>query len=185
MIEDEEDASEGGASPSPATQGGAVGRAKGLKDLGPKIAFQIVPVDQATPPQTDVIRRIAAAILGLLLVGSSLQLALASNITKLPAETLAWFSNPDNINSDQLPPGLENWDPTAYIETAVPVLSGLLAVQVAHEAGHRIAAAIKGVKLGPSFFVPYSEVGSFGAITPFTSLVKDRSGPCCAHCLLS
>ena len=170
MVEDNEEGTEGGASSGP---GASTATARNIKE-GPRVAFQIIPAEQALPPQTDGIRQVAAAIMGLLLIGSSLQLALASNITKLPAETLAWFSNPDNLNSDQLPPGLENWDPTSYIETALPVLSGLLAVQVAHEAGHRIAAAIKGVKLGPSFFVPYSQVGSFGAITPFTSMLKSR-----------
>ena len=171
MVEDNEEGAEGGGASSDPGSSPAVKR--NVKE-GPRVAFQIIPAEQALPPQTDGIRRIAAAIMGLLLIGSSLQLALASNINKLPAETLAWFANPDNLNSDQLPPGLENWDPTSYIETALPVLSGLLAVQVAHEAGHRIAAAINGVKLGPSFFVPYSSVGSFGAITPFTSMLKNR-----------
>jgi hypothetical protein len=82
MVEDDEEASDGG-SPSPALQGGAVGRAKGLRDLGPKVAFQIIPAAQAVPPQTDAVRRIAAAVLGLLLVVSSLQLALASQYCRV------------------------------------------------------------------------------------------------------
>ena len=178
MVEDDEEGTDAGppsaAAAAVAAGASPTGKARGLRE-GPKVVFQVVPKEQATPPQTDTIRRVAAAVLGLLLIGSSLQLALATNITKLPAETLAWLSNPENVDSNMVPPGLENWDPTSYIETALPVLSGLLAVQVAHEAGHRIAAAIKGVKLGPSFFVPYSQVGSFGAITPFTSVVKDRA----------
>jgi hypothetical protein len=31
---------------------------------------------------------------------------------------------------------------------------------------------VKGVKLGPVYFVPNFSVGSFGGITPFTSLLK-------------
>ena len=44
----------------------------------------------------------AGAILGLLVFGSSLELALATNITKLPKETLDYFANPNNLNSDQV-----------------------------------------------------------------------------------
>lgn len=147
---------------------------KGLLE-GQPVAFQIIPASQALPLQTNGFRIFSAGILGLLTVGSSLQLALAANITKLPKETLEYFSNPDNANNaDQLAPGLENWDPTNYIETALPILAAVLAVQLFHETGHRIAAGVRGVKLGPSYFVPFGQVGSLGAITPFTSLVKDH-----------
>lgn len=57
---------------------------------------------QAQPPQTDTLQRVAGAILGLLVFGSSLELALATNITKLPKETLDYFANPNNLNSDQV-----------------------------------------------------------------------------------
>ena len=40
--------------------------------------------------------------MSLLFVGSTVQLALAANIAKLPKETLDWFSNPDNLNTDQV-----------------------------------------------------------------------------------
>lgn len=43
---------------------------------------------QSEPPQTDGLQRAAAAVLGALVVVSCLQLALATNITRLPAETL-------------------------------------------------------------------------------------------------
>jgi hypothetical protein len=58
----------------------------------------------------------------------------------------------------QLPPGLENWDPSAYLETCLPILLSVLGVHLTHEAGHRIAAAVRDVKLGPSFFIPFAEV---------------------------
>ncbi|GAX77963.1 hypothetical protein CEUSTIGMA_g5405.t1 [Chlamydomonas eustigma] len=175
MVEDEE---EGTASARSSSSAGAApslssnSKARGFIE-GKRVAFQIIPTAMAQPPQTNAVRRVAAVVLGLLLVVTSLQLSLASNITKLPTETLQWFANPDNLNSDQLPPGLENWDPSSYIETAIPVLAGVILVQVAHETGHRLAAGMRGVKLGPSYFIPFSQVGSFGAITPFTSIVKD------------
>ena len=127
MVEENEEGAEGGSSSDP---GSSSAVKRNVKE-GPRVAFQIIPADQALPPQTDGIRQIAAAIMGLLLIGSSLQLALASNINKLPAETLAWFSNPDNLNSDPLPPGLENWDPPSYNQTALPVFAGRFSVSFA------------------------------------------------------
>jgi len=152
----------------------SVGRAQNVRD-GPRVAFQIIPTAQSQPPQTDGLQRAASAILGALVVVSCLQLALATNITRLPAETLQWFANPANLNSDQLPPGLENWDPTEYFESSLPIAAAVLGVNLSHELGHRIVAGIKNVNLGPSFFIPFSEVGTFGAITPFTSLLRNRT----------
>lgn len=179
MVEDAEAARDGpaplmGASSSEGSAEGFGDRAKKMGKEMPRVAFQIIPANQAQPQQTDNLQRAAAAILGALLVVSCLQLGLATNITKLPAETLAWFANPANLNSDQLPPGLENWDPTAYFESALPILEAVLGINLAHEVAHRLMAMYRGVTLGPSFFIPFAEVGSFGAITPFTSLLKDR-----------
>ena len=33
----------------------------------------------------------------------------------------------------------------------------------------------RGVKLGPTYFIPNLQIGSFGGITPLLSLLKDRS----------
>ena len=89
-------------------------------------------------------------------------------------ETLEYFANPDNINSDVLPPGLESWDPAPYLACALPIFTSVLGVNFLHEVGHRIAAAARGVKLGPTYFIPNLQIGSFGAITPITSLLKGR-----------
>lgn len=74
---------------------------------GPKVAFQIVPVSQVTPPTAGTFRQVSAAILFSLWLLSSLQLALVANITKLPKETLEYFANPENFNgtTDVIPPG--------------------------------------------------------------------------------
>jgi hypothetical protein len=119
-------------------------------------------------------------------------------------ETLEWFSNPDNVNSDMMPPGLDTWDPVPYLSCAIPIFAGTLGANLVHEIGHRIAAwarwvagsismcghqhvfepchlangllvPCRNVKLGPSFFIPNFQIGSFGAVTPIKSLLKNRS----------
>lgn len=175
MVEDSEESSEGmggmGGADMPST---SVGTARGLRE-GARVAFQIVPSSQAQPPQTDNLQRFAAFILGLVVVVSTLELALSANISRLPKETLEYFADPANLNSDQLPPGLESWDPSTYLDTALPIVTALLGVNLMHEVGHRIAALVKKVRMGPSFFIPFAEIGSLGAITPFASLLRNRS----------
>jgi len=49
------------------------------------------------------------------------------------------FANPANYDTDALPPGLENWDPTEYFTTALPIFLAVLATNLSHEIGHRLA----------------------------------------------
>lgn len=58
---------------------------------------------------------------------------------------------------------------------ALPIALGILAVLTAHEIGHRILAQRHQVKLSPPFFIPTWQIGSFGALTRFESLLPDRS----------
>ncbi|GBF95462.1 zinc metalloprotease chloroplastic-like [Raphidocelis subcapitata] len=139
-----------------------------------RVAFQIVPAAAAVPPQGSGWKVAVAGVLLLFFLASCVQLSLVANITKLPKETLEYFANPDNINNDVLPPGLDTWDPAPYLACAAPIFTSLLGVNFLHEVGHRIAASVRGVKLGPTFFIPNLQIGSFGAITPIASLLKGR-----------
>ena len=58
---------------------------------------------------------------------------------------------------------------------ALPIALGLVAVLVAHELGHRIMANKLDVKLSPPFLLPAWQLGSFGAITRFESILPNRS----------
>jgi hypothetical protein len=81
-------------------------------------------------------------------------------------ETLEYFANPDNLNSDVLPPGLSTWDPAPYLASAVPIAVSVVGVNFLHELGHRIAAFIRKVKLGPTYFVPNLQVRPGGFVCP-------------------
>uniref|UniRef100_A0A383VG94 Peptidase M50 domain-containing protein n=1 Tax=Tetradesmus obliquus TaxID=3088 RepID=A0A383VG94_TETOB len=172
MIEDPEALGEDEPAPRPvkAADGSAAAAAP-----EPRVAFQVVLTSEVTPPQTNGWKVTVAGILLLLLMASCVQLSLVANITKLPKETLEWLANPDNLNTDVLPPGLANWDPSPYLASAFPVAISIIGVNFMHELGHRVAAAVRGVKLGPTYFIPNLQIGSFGGITPLLSLLKDRS----------
>lgn len=176
MIEDPEAYADGppGPASSSASRDASGSKGDAAAQQEPRVAFQVVPTIEVTPPQTNGWKVTVAGILLVLLVASSVQLSLVANITKLPKETLEYFANPDNLNSDVLPPGLSTWDPAPYLASAVPIAVSVVGVNFLHELGHRIAAFIRKVKLGPTYFVPNLQIGSFGGITPFASLLKNR-----------
>jgi len=60
------------------------------------------------------------------------------------------------------------------ITEALPIALGILAILVAHELGHWLFAKKHQVQLTWPFFLPAVQIGSFGAITRFQSLLPDR-----------
>ena len=58
---------------------------------------------------------------------------------------------------------------------ALPFLLGLLVVLVSHEIGHWVLANRYGVRLSPPFLLPTWQIGSFGSLTRFESLLANRS----------
>eukprot|EP00189_Rhodosorus_marinus_P013751 CAMPEP_0184740948 /NCGR_PEP_ID=MMETSP0315-20130426/4022_1 /TAXON_ID=101924 /ORGANISM="Rhodosorus marinus, Strain UTEX LB 2760" /LENGTH=613 /DNA_ID=CAMNT_0027211005 /DNA_START=126 /DNA_END=1967 /DNA_ORIENTATION=- len=57
----------------------------------------------------------------------------------------------------------------------LPVSLGILAVMFGHEIGHRVVAALRGIKLDLPFFMPSLQTGTYGSITPLKSFPKSRS----------
>lgn len=64
-------------------------------------------------------------------------------------------------------------EPARYTES-LPIAAGAFAVLVAHELGHWLLARRYNVRLSFPFFLPAVQIGSFGAITRFESLLPNR-----------
>jgi membrane-associated protease RseP (regulator of RpoE activity) len=58
---------------------------------------------------------------------------------------------------------------------AIPLSLGLWAILIAHEIGHRVIANRYKINLSIPFFLPTWQIGSFGAITRFESLLPNRT----------
>ena len=65
-------------------------------------------------------------------------------------------------------------DFSRYAE-AIPISLGLWIVLLAHEFGHRVLARRYKISLSIPFFLPTWQIGSFGAITRFESLLPNRT----------
>ena len=60
-------------------------------------------------------------------------------------------------------------------QEAFPISLGLWIVLIAHEIGHRIAAKNYNLRLSLPYFIPSWQIGTFGAITRFESLIPNRT----------
>jgi membrane-associated protease RseP (regulator of RpoE activity) len=56
----------------------------------------------------------------------------------------------------------------------MPIGLGIISILVSHEIGHRLLAHRHQVRLSLPFFIPALQIGSFGALTRFESLVPNR-----------
>ncbi|ACB51617.1 unknown [Crocosphaera subtropica ATCC 51142] len=81
-----------------------------------------------------------------------------------------------------------NWN---RYQEAVPISLALWSVLISHEIGHRIVAKRYNIRMSVPFFLPTWQIGSFGAITRFESLIPTRNalfdtalaGPACGGIL--
>lgn len=62
----------------------------------------------------------------------------------------------------------------ARFQEALPIAAGFFTILLAHEVGHRVLARRHQVKLSLPYLIPSVEIGSFGAITRFESLLPNR-----------
>ena len=67
---------------------------------------------------------------------------------------------------------VEEW--SRYPEV-LPLTIGLWIIFIAHEIAHQIVGAKNNVKISLPFFLPSIQIGSFGAITRFESLIPNRN----------
>ncbi|BAQ62186.1 peptidase M50 [Geminocystis sp. NIES-3708] len=65
-----------------------------------------------------------------------------------------------------------NWN---RYQEVLPLCIGLWIILLAHEIGHQIIGAKNNVKISLPFFIPTIQIGSFGAITRFESIIPSRS----------
>jgi membrane-associated protease RseP (regulator of RpoE activity) len=71
--------------------------------------------------------------------------------------------------------GFDFYEHTERIKDVLPLSLGIWTILIAHEMGHQIIANMRKVKISLPFFLPTGQIGAFGAITRFESLVPDRS----------
>lgn len=57
----------------------------------------------------------------------------------------------------------------------LPIAAGILATLAAHEIAHRVIARRYQIRLSPPFFIPTWQIGSFGALMRFESILPNRS----------
>ena len=62
----------------------------------------------------------------------------------------------------------------SVVDRVFALVGSALLVQAAHELGHRVMAAVHGVKIGVPFVLPSLQIGLFGGITRYLGFPKSR-----------
>ncbi|KAG6427878.1 hypothetical protein SASPL_112125 [Salvia splendens] len=135
---------------------------------GPRVSFGLLRKEVSEPGQTTLWQYVIAFLLFLFTIGSSVELGIASQVSRLPPDIVKYFTDPDAVE----PPDMQQLVP--FVESALPLSYGVLGVQIFHEVGHFFAAFPRNVKLSIPYFIPNITLGSFGAITQFKSILPDR-----------
>ena len=71
--------------------------------------------------------------------------------------------------------GFDLFSNLSRYQEALPISLGIWTVLIAHEIGHRLLAKRYNIRLSVPFFIPTWQLGSFGAITRFESLLPNRT----------
>ncbi|MBW4583559.1 MAG: site-2 protease family protein [Tildeniella nuda ZEHNDER 1965/U140] len=80
-----------------------------------------------------------------------------------------------SLESSGLMLGFDFFTAPNRLAEVLPLALGLLSVLAVHEVGHWLLARRYQVKLSLPFFIPTWQIGSFGAITRFESVLPNRS----------
>ena len=80
-----------------------------------------------------------------------------------------------SLEASSLLQGFDLFNDFGRYAEAIPLALGLWAVLIAHEIGHWLVAKRNQIRLSIPFFLPTWQIGSFGAITRFESLLPNRT----------
>lgn len=80
-----------------------------------------------------------------------------------------------SLEASSILQGFDLFDNFGRYAEAIPLSLGLWSVLIAHEIGHQLLAKRYNIRLSIPFFLPNWQIGSFGAITRFESLLPNRT----------
>jgi len=80
-----------------------------------------------------------------------------------------------SLEASSILQGFDLFDNLDRYSESIPLALGLWSIVIAHEIGHRILANRYNIRLSIPFFLPNWQIGSFGAITRFESLLPNRT----------
>jgi membrane-associated protease RseP (regulator of RpoE activity) len=120
-----------------------------VENLDKKPTIVVLP-ESADPPRTTPTQWALALVLGLATILTSREAGAA-------------------LQGFDLVQDVSNW------AKALPFLAALLVILASHEIGHWVMARKYQIRLSPPFLIPTWQIGSFGSLTRFESLLPNRS----------
>lgn len=94
---------------------------------------------------------------------------------KILAVGLAIATLVTSLEASSILRGFDIFQEPTRIPEVLPLALGILLILTAHEMGHRVIARKYGIKLSPPFLLPAWQIGAFGSLTRFESLLPNRT----------
>lgn len=94
---------------------------------------------------------------------------------KILAVALAVATLATSLETASILQGFDIFQSPERLSEALPIALGIAAVLGAHELGHRLLANRLNVKISPPFFLPAWQLGAFGSLMRFESILPNRT----------
>lgn len=161
------------ALPSTPSSSGGVRASSSSSSSSERVAFVLVRGESASAPPTALWQYAVSIVLLLLNVGSSLQLGLVAQISKLPPEVLKYLNNPQ-LSQGQIPEEIANIDLSPFVVAALPTAIAVMFCTGAHEAAHWAVAKLYNMRINIPFLIPNGQIGTFGSVTQLKEPARKR-----------
>ena len=139
---------------------------------GPRVAFLLLQASAAQPLDYTRLQASVAVLLAAASLFTCLFVGISAEISLVPKDVITAFLRPEDFSSEEYRQIVTSWDTSSLQEAVLPFAFSLFGLNLAHDAGHRVMAALRGVKLSPPYFIPSNQIGIFGSISQTKSLIK-------------
>jgi len=138
-----------------------------------RVAFVLVRCENTRAQPTALWQYAVAALLLLFSIGSSLQLGLVAQISKLPPEVLKYLNNPQ-LSQGQIPEEIANIDLSPFVVSALPTSIAVMFSTGVHETAHWAIAKMYNMYINIPFLIPNGQIGTFGGVTQLKAPARKR-----------
>jgi len=139
---------------------------------GARVAFLLLQASAAQPPDYTRLQAAVAVLLGAASLFTCLFVGISAEISMIPKDVITAYLRPEDFSAEDYRRIVTSWDTSALQQAVLPFAYSLFGLNIAHDVGHRVMAAVRGVKLSPPFFIPSNQIGIFGSISQTKSLIE-------------
>merc|ERR1711871_1217524 len=132
---------------------------------GARVAFLLLQASAAQPPDYTRLQAAVAVLLGAASLFTCLFVGISAEINMIPKDVITAYLRPEDFSAEDYRRIVTSWDTSALQQAVLPFAYSLFGLNIAHDVGHRVMAAVRGVKLSPPFYIAYAGLAAGGAVS--------------------